>query len=119
MDGRTEKEDTDLPHFEAHELAPRCTSCEFLTMQNMNLTRNNMYLRMSLKCAPVSFLTLSLLALLAAGPAAAAASSIWPAAVPGTVDGGPDSAVELGVKFQSDVMRLYYFVDAARIIILA
>ena len=25
MDGRTEKEDTDLPHFEAHELAPRCT----------------------------------------------------------------------------------------------
>jgi hypothetical protein len=30
--------------------------------------------------------------------------SIWPAtAVPGTVDGGPDSAVELGVKFRSDV----------------
>jgi hypothetical protein len=30
--------------------------------------------------------------------------SIWPVAtVPGLVDGGPDSAVELGVKFQSDV----------------
>ena len=30
--------------------------------------------------------------------------SIWPAtAVPGTVDGGPDSAVELGVKFRSDI----------------
>jgi hypothetical protein len=30
--------------------------------------------------------------------------SIWPATtVPGTVDGGPDSAVELGVKFRSDV----------------
>jgi len=30
--------------------------------------------------------------------------SIWPSTtVPGTVDGGPDSAVELGVKFRSDV----------------
>ncbi len=30
--------------------------------------------------------------------------SIWPStAVPGTVDDGPDSAVELGVKFRSDV----------------
>jgi sulfur relay (sulfurtransferase) complex TusBCD TusD component (DsrE family) len=30
--------------------------------------------------------------------------TIWPTtAVPGTVDGGPDSAVELGVKFRSDV----------------
>jgi hypothetical protein len=30
--------------------------------------------------------------------------SIWPStAVPGTVDSGPDSAVELGVKFRSDV----------------
>jgi hypothetical protein len=30
--------------------------------------------------------------------------TIWPAtAVPGTVDAGPDSAVELGVKFRSDV----------------
>ena len=34
----------------------------------------------------------------------AASDTIWPStAVPGTVDGGPDSAVELGVKFQSDV----------------
>ena len=33
-----------------------------------------------------------------------AASTIWPSsAVPGTVDGGPDSPVELGVKFRSDV----------------
>ena len=31
-------------------------------------------------------------------------ATIWPStAVPGTVDGGPDSAVELGVKFRSDV----------------
>ncbi len=31
-------------------------------------------------------------------------TTIWPAtAVPGTVDDGPDSAVELGVKFRSDV----------------
>jgi hypothetical protein len=30
--------------------------------------------------------------------------SIWPAStVPGTLDGGPDSSVELGVKFKSDV----------------
>ena len=30
--------------------------------------------------------------------------SIWPGnAVPGVVDGGPDSSVELGVKFRSDV----------------
>jgi len=30
--------------------------------------------------------------------------TIWPStAVPGTVDGGPDSAVELGVKFRSDL----------------
>ena len=30
--------------------------------------------------------------------------TIWPSTtVPGTVDGGPDSAVELGVKFRSDV----------------
>ena len=30
--------------------------------------------------------------------------SIWlPSTVPGVVDGGPDSAVELGVKFRSDV----------------
>ncbi len=30
--------------------------------------------------------------------------SIWPSnAVPGVVDGGPDSPVELGVKFRSDV----------------
>ncbi len=35
---------------------------------------------------------------------AAFAATIWPAAtVPGLVDGGPDSAVELGVKFRSDV----------------
>jgi hypothetical protein len=35
---------------------------------------------------------------------ASAILSIWPAtAVPGTADGGPDSAVELGVKFRSDV----------------
>src|SRR5664280_634661 len=34
----------------------------------------------------------------------AASYTIWPATtVPGLVDGGPDSAVELGVKFQSDV----------------
>jgi len=33
-----------------------------------------------------------------------AVATIWPSTtVPGTVDGGPDSAVELGVKFQSDV----------------
>ena len=33
-----------------------------------------------------------------------ASSSIWPAnTVPGVADGGPDSAVELGVKFRSDV----------------
>jgi hypothetical protein len=31
-------------------------------------------------------------------------ATIWPSTtVPGTVDGGPDSAVELGVKFRSDV----------------
>ena len=31
-------------------------------------------------------------------------ATIWPTtAVPGTVDGGPDSAVELGVKFRSDI----------------
>ena len=36
--------------------------------------------------------------------AAATAVSIWPnTAVPGVVDSGPDSAVELGVKFRSDV----------------
>ena len=35
---------------------------------------------------------------------ALASVTIWPAtAVPGTADGGPDSAVELGVKFKSDV----------------
>ena len=35
---------------------------------------------------------------------ASAVTTIWPAtAVPGTVDDGPDSAVELGVKFRSDV----------------
>jgi sulfur relay (sulfurtransferase) complex TusBCD TusD component (DsrE family) len=35
---------------------------------------------------------------------ATSVATIWPAtAVPGTVDGGPDSAVELGVKFRSDV----------------
>ena len=35
---------------------------------------------------------------------AASVATIWPTtAVPGTVDGGPDSAVELGVKFRSDV----------------
>ena len=28
--------------------------------------------------------------------------TIWPGTVPGTVDSGPDSAVELGVKFRSD-----------------
>ena len=34
----------------------------------------------------------------------AASYTIWPATtVPGLVDGGPDSAVELGVKFRSDV----------------
>jgi hypothetical protein len=34
----------------------------------------------------------------------AASYTIWPAAtVPGLADGGPDSAVELGVKFRSDV----------------
>ena len=33
-----------------------------------------------------------------------AMTTIWPStAVPGVVDGGPDSAVELGVKFRSDV----------------
>lgn len=33
-----------------------------------------------------------------------AVATIWPsAAVPGVVDGGPDSAVELGVKFRSDM----------------
>jgi len=35
---------------------------------------------------------------------APATVTIWPSsAVPGTADGGPDSAVELGVKFKSDV----------------
>ena len=35
---------------------------------------------------------------------ALASMTIWPStAVPGTVDSGPDSAVELGVKFKSDV----------------
>ena len=35
---------------------------------------------------------------------ATSVATIWPTtAVPGTVDGGPDSAVELGVKFRSDV----------------
>ena len=29
--------------------------------------------------------------------------TIWPGTVPGTVDSGPDSAVELGVKFRSDM----------------
>src|SRR5208337_3903132 len=34
----------------------------------------------------------------------AASYTIWPSTtVPGTVDDGPDSAVELGVKFRSDV----------------
>ena len=36
--------------------------------------------------------------------AAATATSIWPStAVPTLIDSGPDSAVELGVKFKSDV----------------
>ncbi len=36
--------------------------------------------------------------------AAATAITIWPStALPGTADSGPDSAVELGVKFRSDV----------------
>jgi regulation of enolase protein 1 (concanavalin A-like superfamily) len=35
---------------------------------------------------------------------ATSVATIWPATtVPGTVDGGPDSPVELGVKFRSDV----------------
>jgi len=35
---------------------------------------------------------------------ATSVTAIWPAtAVPGTVDDGPDSAVELGVKFRSDI----------------
>ena len=37
-------------------------------------------------------------------PAPVVATTIWPSsAVPALVDGGPDSAVELGVKFRSDV----------------
>jgi hypothetical protein len=36
--------------------------------------------------------------------AASASYTIWPSTtIPGTVDGGPDSAVELGVKFKSDL----------------
>src|SRR5215471_18223876 len=37
-------------------------------------------------------------------PSALAASTIWPSTtLPGTADSGPDSSVELGVKFRSDV----------------
>ena len=64
---------------------------------------------------------------------ATSVATIWPTtAVPGTVDDGPDSAVELGVKFRSDIagsiagIRFYkascqhgrprwQFVDAARV----
>ena len=51
--------------------------------------------------SPVQTVTKALSITIAAVPTAV---SIWPStAVPGTVDGGPDSAVELGVKFRSDV----------------
>ena len=46
-------------------------------------------------CAPVSVTCVN---------ASSSVATIWPTtAVPGTVDDGPDSAVELGVKFRSDV----------------
>ena len=45
-------------------------------------------------CAPVNVTCVN----------ATSMATIWPStAVPGTVDDGPDSAVELGVKFRSDV----------------
>ncbi len=36
-------------------------------------------------------------------PVPGAPVSLWASPVPGTVDGGPDSSVELAIKFQSDV----------------
>jgi hypothetical protein len=64
------------------------------------------YLRLSLITRSLSLLILLLLIGLSPVPTALAASStIWPGtAVPGTADAGPDSPVELGVKFRSDVV---------------
>ena len=51
--------------------------------------------------SPVQTVTKALSITIAAVPTTV---SIWPSTtVPGTADGGPDSAVELGVKFRSDV----------------
>ena len=48
--------------------------------------------------------SLSLVIAIVSAPAVATMATIWPSTtMPGLVDGGPDSAVELGVKFRSDV----------------
>src|SRR5204862_7548287 len=57
-----------------------------------------------LKTLSVVSLLLSVFLIPSAVSAAGAGSSIWPSsAVPSTADAGPDSAVELGMKFRSDV----------------
>ena len=69
----------------------------------MNTRRNGICLSNGFSRRPYAFhAVVLLLSLLGAGSATAV--SIWPSnAVPTEVDGGPDSAVELGVKFRSDV----------------
>ena len=62
------------------------------------------YLRRSLNNGAVFLFVLPLMGFSPALTVGAATSTLWPpGAVPGLVDSGPDSAVELGVEFRSDV----------------